>query len=219
MLRHSHSEEETGYTDSYRHRRYDPATACEIVERAAALQEEERAMSAAEVEELARRSGVDPRYVRQVMAEMETGSIAYPRYPLTPRERRFAVLYPLGYGLILFFQMFWLTKIHEPIAPLAVLFFLPAALSFYLGGRLGKPRPGAMAGLLTAAATITAVYFGIWMVEGRAPRTRFDELAVLLGMLAGGAAIGALGAEVRKRLPRWIARRRKRRARAAEYNL
>lgn len=219
MLRHSPSEEETGYTDSYRHRRYDPTTACEIVERAAALQEEEEAMTAAEVEELARRSGVDPRYVRQVMAEMENGSIAYPRYPLTLRERRLAVLYPLGYGLILFFQMFWLREVRDPIVPLTIIFILPTLLSFYLGAKLRKARLGAMAGLLTVAATVTAIYFGIWMAGGSAPRIRPGEVAVICGMLAGGAAIGALGAEVRKRLPRWIARRRKRRARAAEYNL
>lgn len=219
MLRHSPSEEETAYTDSYRHRRYNPTTACEIVERAAALQEEEEAMSATDVEELARRSGVDPRYVRQVMAEMETGAVTFPRYPLTTRERRFAILYPLGYGLILFFQMFWLTKFREPIVPLAVIFFLPAALSFYLGGKLRKPRQGAMAGILTAAATIIGVYFGIWKVEGNAPNTRFHDLVFLLGMLAGGAVIGALGAEVKRRLPEWTARRRKRRARASEYNL
>jgi hypothetical protein len=219
MLRHSHSEEESGYTDSYRHRRYDPATACEIVERAAALQEEEEAMTAADVEELGRRSGVDPRYIRQVMAEMENGSVAYPRYPMTPRERRFVTLYPLAYGALLFLQMSWLIKIHAPIAPITVMFVLPALLCLYLGGRLRKPRLGAMAGVVTAAATILAIFYGIRAFEGGGPGSVPGLWAVIFGMLAGGATLGALGAEARKHLPRWIVRRRKRRTSPAEFSL
>jgi hypothetical protein len=189
------------------------------VERAAALQEEEEAMSATDVEELARRSGVDPRYVRQVMAEMETGSIAYPRYPLTPRERRFMVLYPLAYGLILFFQMAWLIKISNPVTPIIFVLVVPALLCLYLGGRLRKARLGAMAGILTAATTIMGVVFGIGVFQGSGMGGVAGLWAQILGMMAGGATLGAVGAEARKHLPRWIARRRKRRVRTSEYNL
>jgi hypothetical protein len=225
MLRHTPSEE-SGYTDSYRHRyeqrpeqshdqpHYDTATACAVIERAAELQAEEEALTAADIEAMAEQSGVNPLYVRRVLARMqESGSLPTRSSTLvTARERRWMTTYPLAYGAFLFTQMYWLVKpytgpLTERYLIPALIFVLPGLLAFYLGARLGKTSRGLRAGISVALATCAAVVLGIAFFVERPIRFDSEFFGIGFATLAGGAVLGTLGAEMAKHLRKPLARR------------
>lgn len=235
MLRHTSSEESgsTSYIDSYRHgyetqneqrpdqhsyqdhARYDAATACEVVERAAQLQAEAEAhsLTAADIEAMARQSGVDPRYVRQTLAQMREANSLHSISSTEPteRERRLMTTYPLVYGAFVFTQMAWLIKsgpsYHQERILLPILIMvLPGLMAFYLGGRLGKTRWGMRAGLSVAVATCSAAMLALAFFVSRSLQFGNGEYAVAAAILFGGTMLGALGAETTKVLRKPFAR-------------
>lgn len=194
--------------------RYDSETVSRVIAVAQQLERRhQETLSIEQVEAVGTELGIDPLFLRQALAQVESAHATHaPRHSITvPRwvPAFAAVVTPLLLGLLSFVlvRSAW-PHIPQPttaetIAPITVAhllaLFAPLPVSVLSGFAVGKRSVGALSGLVAAlAVTPTLAYLGF--VMGMATY-RLADMPVLYAVFGGllNAGLGCLGAWVRER--------------------
>lgn len=196
------SQEVSGGTEQ----RFDKSAAQDILETATRLQQAEQdTLSEAELETLAAEMGISPRHVRQAIAlsgrSARTTSTRRSRLRLERRQKQFAVLLPMIYGLYMVGLVLTTSGVGQggPLQSALIygsLGFAPLVLSAFLGQYLRYKRAGAAVGMWVVACMILGVIVGVSIKDGRIVGGGGPELWMLLLMVLAGAGAGVAGAAV-----------------------